>query len=61
MCLDLEPGLVKIADSAEPGRRDPVVQKTEGRFSLLTLRAYAGILAGLTGPLEVTYTVNPQE
>ena len=57
MYLDLEPGLVQVADARDPEEHGPSVQKTEVNFT----QNIEEILAGLTGPLEVTYTVNPEE
>eukprot|EP00439_Symbiodinium_sp_Y106_P026580 s3624_g3.t1 len=57
MYLDLEPGLVKIADTTTPIRKSPLMRKTEVVYT----RNIENILANLSGPLDVTYTISPEE
>eukprot|EP00439_Symbiodinium_sp_Y106_P028648 s3111_g3.t1 len=56
MYLDLEPGLVKIAEDDVP-RELPRVQKAEVGFT----KNIEKVLQNLTGPLDVVHNVNPHE
>ena len=57
MYLDLEPGLLRIDDSSATTTSKPVMGKTEVVYT----RNIEKVLSSLSGPLDVTYTVDPQE
>ncbi|CAE7365496.1 unnamed protein product [Symbiodinium microadriaticum] len=57
MYLDLEPGVVKVADAHQGEVQEPMVSKAEVSFT----RGIEEILSNLTGPLDVTYNVSPDE
>ncbi|CAE7283168.1 unnamed protein product, partial [Symbiodinium necroappetens] len=57
MYLDLEPGMVKVTDAHQGEVHEPMVSKAELSFT----RGIEEILSGLTGPLDVTYNVSPDE
>ena len=57
MYLDLGPGLARITDSTKLPRELPQVQKTEVVYTA----DIENVLATLSGPLDVTYTVNPAD
>ncbi|CAE7352090.1 unnamed protein product [Symbiodinium microadriaticum] len=57
MYLDLDPGMVKIVDHMEGNGELPHIQKTEVVYT----PNIEDVLAKLSGPLDVTYTVNPAE
>ena len=57
MYLDLDPGMARIADSTWIQPELPQARKTEVVYT----PDIENVLAGLSGPLDVTYTVNPAE
>ena len=57
MYLDLEPGLVKIADQAASGGVHPRVYKTEVNYT----PDIEDVISKLTGPLDVTHTVRTED
>ena len=57
MYLDLSPGLVKVAEETTSEPTPPALRKTE----VIYTRDIENILANLSGPLDVTYTVHPEE
>ena len=57
MYLDLEPGTVRVTDAHQGEVCEPRINKTEVSFT----KGVMEILSGLTGPLDVTYNVSPEE
>ncbi|OLQ15713.1 putative transposon protein [Symbiodinium microadriaticum] len=57
MYLDLDPGMVRIVDRREGNGELPHIQKTEVVYT----PNIEDVLTKLSGPLDVTYTVNPAE
>ena len=57
MYLDLNPGFVKIADA----NAFPEVIPKRHKAEVVYTRNIESILANLTGPLDVTYIVSPEE
>ena len=60
MYLNLNPGFVKIATAGQTEDNGPLRRQLR-KAEVVYTRGIEEILSNLTGPLEVTYTVSPDE